>query len=169
MNINLVTVIFSLALSISLSILVVGGPASDLQAYAQSGNDTSTASTGIMTNGTAPVAEKLTVTPGEKTFHIFTSEIENVDEEKLGVAGDSFSMNSMVVKKGDKVNVNFYNVDDVQTEKHTFTIDDPYAVNIDLAFAQNGNATFTADQEGVFTFYCAYHLPVMSGQFEVVP
>lgn len=88
------------------------------------------------------------MTPGEKTFHIFTSEIENVDEDKLGVAGDSFSMNSMLVKKGDKVNVNFYNVDDVQTEKHSFTIDDPYSVNIDLAFYQNGNATFTADQEG---------------------
>jgi len=69
-----------------------------------------------MTNVTGPVLEKLTPTPGEKTFHIFTSEIENVYEEKLGVAGDSFSMNTMVVKKGDKINVNFYNVDDVQTD-----------------------------------------------------
>lgn len=57
-------------------------------------------------------------------------------------------MNTMLVKKGDKVNVNFYNVDDVQIEKHSFTLDDPYAVNLDLAFSQNGNATFTADQEG---------------------
>ena len=48
----------------------------------------------------------------------------------MGVADDSFSMDTMLVKKGDKVNANFYNVDDVQTEKHSFTIDDPYAVNI---------------------------------------
>lgn len=142
----------------------MGRLGSNLQVYAQSGNEMVNT-----TNATAPVPEKLTAMPGEKTFHIFTSEIDNVNEDKLGVAGDSFSMNTMLVKKGDKVNVNFYNVDDVQTEKHTFTIDDPYAVNIDLAFSQNGNATFTADQEGVFTFYCAYHLSVMSGQLEVVP
>jgi nitrous oxide reductase len=89
--------------------------------------------------------------------------------DKLGVAGDSFSMNTIIVKKDDKVNVNFYNLDDVQTEKHSFTVDDPKAVNIDLEFTYNGNVTFTADQEGVFTFYCAHHLPVMSGQLEVVP
>lgn len=161
---KLITIIFGLGFSILASTLVIGGLGSNLQIYAQGGNDTVK-----MTNATAPVPEKLTPTPGEKTFHLFTSEIENVNEDKLGVAGDSFSMNTMVVKKGDKVNVNFYNVDDVQTEKHSFTIDDPYAVNIDLAFSQNGNATFTADQEGIFTFYCAYHLPVMSGQLEVVP
>jgi plastocyanin len=161
---KLVTVIFGLGFSTFASTLAIGGLGSNLQVYAQGGNDTVN-----MTNATAPVPEKLTPTPGEKTFHQFTSEIENVNEDKLGVAGDSFSMNTMVVKKGDKVNVNFYNVDDVQTEKHSFTIDDPYAVNIDLEFSQNGNATFTADQEGGFTFYCAYHLPVMSGQLEVVP
>lgn len=69
----------------------------------------------------------------------------------------------------DKVSVNFYNVDDVQTEKHSFTIDDPYAVNIDLAFDQSGNATSTAGETGVFTYYCAYHLPVMTGQLVVLP
>lgn len=166
---NKVRIILGLALSILTSTLVPSGLGSNLQLYAQSGNDKLTAGTGNMTNATEPVAEKFIPTPGEKTFNIFTSEIENVDEDKLGVAGDSFSMNTMVVKKGDKVNVNFYNVDDVQTEKHSFTIDDPYRVNIDLAYDQNGNATFTADQAGVFTFYCAYHLPVMAGQLEVVP
>jgi plastocyanin len=60
-------------------------------------------------------------------------------------------------------------VDDVQTEKHSFKIDDPYKVNIDLAFDQKGNATFTADETGVFTYYCAYHLPVMKGQLVVLP
>jgi plastocyanin len=167
-----VIVIFGLALSISTSTLGASALGSNLQIYAQSGNDgndTSVAGTGNVTNVTAPVAEKLTPTPGQKTFHLFTSEIENVNEDKLGVAGDSFSMNTIVVNKDDKVNVNFYNVDDVQTEKHSFTIDDPYEVKIDLAFDQNGNATFTADQTGVFTFYCAYHLPVMTGQLVVLP
>lgn len=121
------------------------------------------------TNATAPVAEKLKPTPGQKTFHLFTSEIENVNEDKLGVAGDAFSMNTIVVNKNDEVNVNFYNVDDVQTEIHSFTIDYPYEVDIDLAFDQNGNATFMANQTGVFTYYCKYHLPVMTGQLVVLP
>ena len=121
------------------------------------------------TESTAPKAEKHQETPGEKTFYVFTSEVENVNEDKLGVAGDSFDVQTLVAKKGDKVKVNFYNVDDVQTEKHSFTIDDPYKVNIDLGFGQNGNATFTANQTGVFTYYCKYHLPVMTGQLVVLP
>ena len=108
-------------------------------------------------------------TPGEKQFYVFTSEIEGVDEEKLKVAGDVFSVNTLVANKGDKVTVHFYNVDPVKEERHSFTVGDPYKVNIDLAFAESGNATFTADNTGVFQFYCAYHQPVMTGQLVVLP
>jgi plastocyanin len=108
-------------------------------------------------------------TPGEKTFYVFTAEVENVDEDKLKIAGDSFNVNTLVANKGDKVTVKFYNVDEVQTERHSFTIGDPYKVDIDVGFAENGNATFTADQTGVFTYYCKYHLPVMTGQLVVLP
>jgi len=92
-----------------------------------------------------------------------------VDEEKLGIAGDSFDDKTLVVNEGDKVNIKFYNVDEVQTERHSFSIGDPYKVDIDVGFAENGNATFTAEQAGVFTFYCKYHLPVMTGQLVVLP
>ena len=108
-------------------------------------------------------------TPGEKAFYVFTSEIEGVDEEKLKVAGDAFSVNTLVANKGDKVTVHFYNVDPVKEERHSFTVGDPYAVNIDVGFAESGNATFTADNVGVFPFYCKYHLPVMEGQLVVLP
>jgi len=108
-------------------------------------------------------------TPGEKEFYVFTSEIEGVDEEKLKVAGDAFAVNTLVANKGDKVTVHFYNVDPVKEERHSFTIGDPYKVNIDVAFAESGNTTFTADNTGVFPFYCAYHLPVMAGQLVVLP
>lgn len=108
-------------------------------------------------------------TPGEKAFYVFTSEIEGVDEEKLKVAGDAFSVNTLIANKGDKVTVHFYNVDPVKEERHSFTVGDPYAVNIDVGFAESGNATFTADNVGVFPFYCKYHLPVMEGQFVVLP
>jgi nitrous oxide reductase len=99
---------------------------------------------------------------------VFTGEVEGVEEEKLKIAGDSFDVKTLVANKGDKVDVKFYNVDEVQTERHSFTIGDPYKVDIDVGFAENGNATFTAGQTGVFTFYCKYHLPVMTGQFVVL-
>lgn len=133
----------------------------NLQIYAQ--NENEIAEVGV-SNATGPSGETL-----EKTFYIFTSEVENADENKLKFAGDSYSINTLVVDKNDKVTVNFYNVDDVQTERHSFTIDEPYAVNIDLAFDQNGNATFTAGLTGIFTYYCKYHLPVMTGQLVVLP
>jgi nitrous oxide reductase len=84
---------------------------------------------------------------------VFTGEVEGVEEEKLKIAGDSFDVKTLVANKGDKVDVKFYNVDEVQTERHSFTIGDPYKVDIDIGFAENGNATFTAGQTGVFTFY----------------
>ena len=140
------------------------------QTYAQSNNETSEGGMKNMTNATTPLGKIPSMSiPGEKTFYIFTSEVENVDENKLKVAGDSYSVHTLIANKGDKVTVNFYNVDDVKTERHSFTIGDPYKVDIDLGFAQNGNATFTADQTGVFTFYCRYHLPVMTGQLLVLP
>lgn len=166
---KIITVTLGVVIGISASALIAIGLGQNLQVYAQNGNEVSEEDMEEMTNATGPLAEELTPTPGEKTFDIFTSEIENVDEGKLGVAGDSYSLNTIVVEKGDMVTVNFYNVDDVQTEKHSFTIDDPYGVNIDLAFGKNGNATFTADETGVFTYYCKYHLPVMTGQLVVLP
>jgi plastocyanin len=141
-----------------------------LQAFAQTENETAGMDMTPMPNTTGPSATIPSLsTPGEKTFYVFTSEVENVDQEKLKIAGDSFDVKTLVANKGDKVTVKFYNVDDVQTERHSFTIGDPYKVDIDVGFAENGNATFTADQTGIFPFYCKYHLPVMTGQLVVLP
>jgi hypothetical protein len=40
------------------------------------------------------------------------------------------------VNKVDKVTDHFYNVDDVKTERHSFTMGDPYKVDIDLGSGQ---------------------------------
>jgi plastocyanin len=158
--------------TLALSMLMAFNPGLSFEIYATTEDATEESEAEItnMTNvtgagGTIPSLS----TPGEKTFYVFTAEVENVDEEKLKIAGDSFDVKTLVANKGDKVTVKFYNVDEVQTERHSFTIGDPYKVDIDVGFAENGNATFTADQTGVFTFYCKYHLPVMTGQFVVLP
>jgi plastocyanin len=164
---NMISVL--VGMTISVFMLIGIGQSSDRQIYGQNEIQTSETGTENMSNVTAPQAEIHQEIPAEKTFYVFTSEVENVDESKLGVAGDSFDVQTLVANQGDKVNVNFYNVDDVQTERHSFKIDDPYEVNIDLGFDQKGNATFTAGETGVFTYYCAYHLPVMKGQLVVLP
>jgi nitrous oxide reductase len=167
-TLGLFTMLF--ALTIGLSMPTVVAPNLITQAFAQDENETSETGMKNMSNATG-VSGKIPSmsTPGEKTFYVFTSEVENVDQNKLKVAGDSYSVHTLVANKGDKVTVNFYNVDDVQTERHSFTIGDPYKVDIDLGFGQNGNATFTADETGVFPYYCRYHLPVMTGQLIVLP
>jgi plastocyanin len=124
-------------------------------------------STPINVTGPGGVIPSLS-TPGEKTFYVFTAEVEGVEEEKLKIVGDSYNVKTLVANKGDKVNIKFYNVDEARTERHSFTIGDPYKVDIDLGFAENGNATFTATQAGVFNIYCKYHLRVMAGQLVVL-
>ena len=162
--------IVATSLILGFSMITLVGPNLITQSYAQNENGSEKMEMKNISNATGPSGKIPSMsTPGEKTFYIFTSEVENVDENKLKVAGDSYSVHTLVANKGDKVTVKFYNVDDVKTERHSFTIGDPYKVDIDLGFAQNGNATFTADQTGVFTFYCRYHLPVMTGQLQVLP
>jgi len=170
---RITTTMFALLMAsvMGLSLLTLAGPKLVTQTYAQNGNETSEKTemknVSNATGGSAKIPSMST--PGEKTFYVFTSEVANVDENKLNVAGDSYSVHTLVANKGDKVTVHFYNVDDVKTERHSFTIGDPYKVDIDLGFAENGKATFTADQSGIFPYYCKYHLPVMTGQLVVPP
>ena len=148
----------------------IGMSTFDTPVYAQTKNETEASEMSNMTATTGPGKTIPSMsTPGEKAFYVFTSEVEHVDEDKLKIAGDSFDVKTLVVNQGDKVTVKFYNVDDVQTERHSFTIGDPYKVDIDVGFAENGNATFTADHTGIFTYYCKYHLPVMTGQLVILP
>jgi plastocyanin len=167
--------VFTVLLGLTIGILTLMAivPVLSLKTYAQTENKTETPEMNNMTNLTSAAGPGGSLpsmsTPGEKTFYVFTAEVEHVDEDKLKIAGDSFDVKTLVANKGDKVTVKFYNVDDVQTERHSFTIGDPYKVDIDVGFAENGNATFTADHTGVFTYYCKYHLPVMTGQLVVLP
>lgn len=68
-----------------------------------------------------------------------------------------FQPNTLRVDPGDVVTIHVFNND---TTGHTFTIVEFDGVDIGLAdsplgASQNATATFTADREGVFWFYCA--------------
>lgn len=162
-----------MCVTLTFSMLMALNPAPNLQIYATTEDEEEKVEEAEITNVTNVTGPGRSIpsmsTPGEKTFYVFTSEVEGVEEEKLKIAGDSFDVKTLVANKGDKVTLKFYNVDEVQTERHSFTLGDPYKVDIDVGFAENGNATFTADQSGVFPYYCKYHLPVMTGQLLVLP
>ena len=124
---------------------------------------------GNITTTTIPTTIPTLATSGTKEFYVFTAEVANVDEAQLKLPGDTFDITTMVVNKGDNVTVHFYNVDPNKTERHSFTIGAPYNVDLDLAGGgESAVANFTADHEGIFQYYCKYHLPVMTGQLEVV-
>ncbi|HEY6949967.1 MAG TPA: cupredoxin domain-containing protein [Nitrososphaeraceae archaeon] len=158
------------AFILSFSILAIAGSKLVIQTYAENENNSQKIGIVNMSNASATSGKIPSMsTSGEKTFYIFSTEIENVDENKLKVAGDSFSVHTLVVNKGDKVTIHFYNVDADNSVRHNFIVGDPYKVNIDIGSGESGNATFTADKTGIFTYYCTYHLPVMTGQLVVLP
>jgi nitrous oxide reductase len=149
-------------------------PINQRLAFAQETNTSSSTilineTKGNITTTTIPTTIPTLATSGTKEFYVFTSEVANVDEAQLRVPGDTFDITTMVVNKGDNVTVHFYNVDPNKTERHSFTIGAPYNVDLDLAGGgESAVANFTADHEGIFQYYCKYHLPVMTGQLEVV-
>jgi plastocyanin len=98
-----------------------------------------------------------------------TTEVEGVNETKLGLSGDIYSLQTMVVNKGDHVTVHFYNLETDKNERHSFTIGAPYDIHKDLAGGENVTFSFTADQKGIFQYYCVHHQPEMRGQLVVLP
>ena len=101
------------------------------------------------------------------SFYLFPEEIEDLEEEFFKIPHDSFSLKTMVAKKGDNVTVNFYNTE--ANEKHNFVLNQPYNIIQDLAGGQNATFSFIADNEGIYEYQCSYHLPTMTGQLVVLP
>jgi nitrous oxide reductase len=108
-----------------------------------------------------------------KVFNIYNTDVPGFNEtkgiQKARLVSDEFSLQTIVVNQGDRVVVHFYNIETPRGDKHSFTIDAPYNVDIDVAPGQNGTATFVADHPGVFQFACKYHAPSMVGQLIVLP
>jgi plastocyanin len=107
-----------------------------------------------------------------KTFYISDDEVDddldNADDINI------FSLQTMVVNRGDSVTVHFFNlgeedIDDAQEQRHSFTIGAPYNIDAELAGGENQVITFTADNEGIFQYYSKYDLPQMTGQLVVLP
>ena len=111
------------------------------------------------------------LTTTTKIFNIYNTHVLGFNEGvlKANLTSDQYSLQTILVDQGDKVIVNFYNMEAPSGDMHSFTIDAPYNVNIDITPRYNGTGTFTADHPGTFKFYCKHHLPGMVGELIVLP
>jgi plastocyanin len=163
-----------------LTIAPVTFPLQQQEAAAQQQQDNTTTTT--TTTPMTTTNQSIMPSSNNKTFYVFGAEVEGLDEETAGIPGDIYTLPVIVVNRGDSVTVHFYNTEaeeeeeeeeateEVAEERHSFTIDaQPYSVDIDVAPGESGNATFTANQEGIFPYYCKYHLPTMIGELVVLP
>ena len=107
--------------------------------------------------------------PQTREIWLFSQVDEHIDEDKFSIPPDQFSLDSIVVKKGDNVKIHFYNLEPVETqEHHTFTITAPYDVNYDINAGEEATIDFTAIESGIFDYFCSYHQPTMRGQLIVL-
>ena len=100
-------------------------------------------------------------------FFLFNTELPafNVTE----FPPDNFSLKILEVNQNDNVSIYFYNMEAPTGDRHSFTINAPYNVNLNLGQGKNGSISFVANEPGIFRYYCEYHEPTMSGQLVVLP
>ena len=175
-----VAAIFTLGVATSIFTIF---PSGQQQVAAQQENTTTGTTTPSTTNQTTASASN------NKTFYLFNTELEGLDTATTGISHYIYSLPVIVANRGDSVTVHLFNIPETEeeeggteeggteegggteeVERHAFIIDTPpYSVNIDTAPGELGNATFTADQEGIFQYYCKYHPQTMRGELVVLP
>ena len=175
-----IAAIFTLGITTSIFTAFSSG---QQQAAAQQDNTPASTATSTTNQTTASASNN-------KTFFLFNTELEGLP---AGMDHYIYSLPVILANRGDSVTVNLFNIAETEAEgteeeeaegteeeeaegteeeveRHAFIIDTPpYSVNIDTAPGEMGNATFTADQEGIFQYYCMYHPQTMRGQLVVLP
>ena len=122
------------------------------------------AQTGTGSQGQEEPSEESQVT--NRTFFEFNTGIPAFNVTLF--PPDQFSQTTLEVNQNDNVTVNFFNMEAPYGDRHSFTINAPYKINLDLAPGQNGTLSFLANHPGIYQFYCAYHEPTMTGQLLVI-
>ena len=101
----------------------------------------------------------------QRLFYLFPVEIE--DAEKFKLMTDTFSVKTMVAKKGDNVTIHYYNPE--AKEPHNLVLMNQYNITKDSPGNQQTKKSFIADKEGIYQYEYTYHMPTMTGQLVVLP
>lgn len=118
----------------------------------------------------APEEEEEGEGPATREFYLFSEVEKTIDQEKLGIPPDMFSLEEMTVRKGDRVVVHFYNLEPEESEElHSFSMFGPYEMHNDVQAGGNKTIEFVADTVGIFEYQCVYHMPTMKGNLIVLP
>src|SRR6266571_2415268 len=98
--------------------------------------------------GTAPAS---TYTPVTREFWVFTTVLPYNDSSPGMPSHDYFAPDTMLVCQGDKIQIHFFNTEDM-AENHTFTMEAPYAMNHVLPASATTDFAFNATAPGSFPY-----------------
>jgi plastocyanin len=149
---------------VGITIMIMAGLLSIIMISTRAQTTTSTTTNSTSTTALPSAAAS---SSSNKIIYLFTAEHEGVNQTKLGIPPDTYSPDIIEANAGDNVTIHFYNTD--ATDSHTFTIGSPYNIDKVVAPGQNATFKFKVADEGIYRFYCRFHLPTMEGQLIVLP
>jgi hypothetical protein len=76
--------------------------------------------------------------PSNRTVYLENTEVSTINQTKLDIPPDVFSLTQITAKKGDTVIINFYDLEDLGGDNHSFTLIDG-SYNIDKVLATKWN------------------------------
>jgi plastocyanin len=109
--------------------------------------------------------------PQIREVYMFNHAHDGLNEDKVGIPADMYSVKTIVVNQGDTVKIHFYNLEPVEShEIHNFTIEGTdYDINENVNAGDYKIIQFTASKSGVFEYFCNQHPPTMRGHLMVLP
>jgi hypothetical protein len=107
--------------------------------------------------------------PQTRKFYLFSEVDENIDEDRLGISPDKFSLREITVNNGDLVVIHFYNLEQEETqERHTFSMIETYQMHYDINAGEDRIIEFVADKSRTFQYQCVCLMSTMAGNLVVL-
>jgi hypothetical protein len=106
--------------------------------------------------------------PTTREYFLFNSSVD-LNESLYPFIHDTFFPDHLTANRGDTIVIHYINTESPpQGDRHSFTMNAPYAVNQIVYPGGNANFTFTVNLPGVFRYYCIFHQPTMRGYLTVL-
>lgn len=105
----------------------------------------------------------------KRDIFLFTSEMAEFNETRMGMPKDTFTPDTITAYKGDTLVIHFFNTEMEGGDTHSFTIySKPYNINMVLDPGQNKTITIDANTTGIYQYICTFHPPTMTGRLVIL-